>query len=288
MRIQTFSILAGTAACNARCPYCISKMTGIRETGFRLPEVNWRNFRKACRLAQVNGVSTVLITGKGEPTLYPGQITRFLERLGEFDFPLIEIQTNGLSLLSGACDRHLKRWVDLGLNTMALSVVHYENGKNRSIFTPGGNYPDLGALVHKLHSFGCSVRLSCILMRRFIDSPAEISRLADYARALSVEQLTVRRLGIVADAEHPGIREWCVNHALSGRQFRRIARFLDRNARRLLTLSHGAVVYEIGGQNLCLTDCVMLEPSTDRIRTLIFFPDGHLRFDWNYGGAILL
>ena len=27
MRIQTFSILAGSEACNARCPFCISKMT---------------------------------------------------------------------------------------------------------------------------------------------------------------------------------------------------------------------------------------------------------------------
>ncbi len=27
MKIQTFSIVAGSEACNARCPFCISKMT---------------------------------------------------------------------------------------------------------------------------------------------------------------------------------------------------------------------------------------------------------------------
>jgi len=288
MRIQTFSILAGTAACNARCPYCISKMTGIRKMGFKLPPANWRNFHKACRLAQVNDVSTVLITGKGEPTLYPALITEFLERLRKYDFPLTEIQTNGLSLAGDKYDSHLARWFELGLSTIAVSIVHYEDAKNRAVFTPNGAYPGLDPLVRKLHAFGYSVRLSCILMRRHIDSPGEVSRLADFARQRSVEQLTVRKLGVVEDAEHPDVRKWCADHALSGGQFDRIRGYLNRNARRLLTLPHGAVVYELNGQNICLTDCVMLEPSSDRIRTLIYFPDGHLRYDWDYGGAILL
>ena len=62
MKISTFTIVAGSAACNAKCPYCVSKMTG-KELGMKEPEVNWRNFDKACRLAQVNQVSTVLFTG---------------------------------------------------------------------------------------------------------------------------------------------------------------------------------------------------------------------------------
>jgi hypothetical protein len=32
----------------------------------------------------------------------------------------------------------------------------------------------------------------------------------------------------------------------------------------------------------------MLQPLSGDIRTLIFFPDGHLRYNWEYGGAILL
>ena len=62
------------------------------------PAVNWRNFRIACRLAERCGVTTAMLTGKGEPTLFPEQITKYLEVLGEFRFPLVELQTNGIRL----------------------------------------------------------------------------------------------------------------------------------------------------------------------------------------------
>jgi len=71
MKIQTFSIVAGTLACNARCPFCISKMTVENGMTLKEPKVNWRNFHKACMLAERSAVSTVMITGKGEPTLFP-------------------------------------------------------------------------------------------------------------------------------------------------------------------------------------------------------------------------
>jgi hypothetical protein len=51
---------------------------------------------------------------------------------------------------------------------------------------------------------------------------------------------------------------------------------------------HGAIVYDYRGQNVCLTDALTIEPETDKIRQLIFFPDGHLRYDWQYKGAILI
>ncbi len=288
MKIQTFSILAGTATCNAKCPYCISKMTGTKRIGFKEPEVNWRNFNKGCRLAQVNNVSTVLITGKGEPTLYPKQITRFLVNMKKFDFPLIELQTNALLLGKRYFESYLKRWHDLGLNTIAVSIVHYKKRKNREIFTPDGRYPDLENLIKKLHRLGFSVRLTCVLIKGFIDSAGEMQKLADFAKDNHAEQLTVRKLGIVKCAEDKKTREWCIKYLVSDARLNEIKNFLDRNAQTLMTLPHGAIIYEMNGQNICLTDCVFIQPATDEIRTLIFFPDGHLRYDWEYGGAILL
>ena len=66
MHFQTFSIVVGTRACNASCPFCISKQTGLFGTPIK---VNWRNFHIACNLAQKANTTTVLLTGKGEPTL---------------------------------------------------------------------------------------------------------------------------------------------------------------------------------------------------------------------------
>jgi molybdenum cofactor biosynthesis enzyme MoaA len=134
MQIQTFNILAGSEACNARCPFCISKMTPPLDVQLKEPEVNWRNFRVACRLAERCGVTTVMLTGKGEPTLFPRQITRYLQAMAEFRFPIIELQSNGILLIeqSDVYSGHLRDWYDLGLTTIAISVVHYLPEK----FTP--------------------------------------------------------------------------------------------------------------------------------------------------------
>jgi hypothetical protein len=36
-----------------------------------------------------------------------------------------------------------------------------------------------------------------------------------------------------------------------------------------------------------LTDCLTVAPAGEDIRQLIFFPDGHLRYDWQYQGSAL-
>ncbi|MBI5148871.1 radical SAM protein [Candidatus Pacearchaeota archaeon] len=286
MKIQTFSILAGTAACNASCPYCISKMTGKKR--LIVSKINWRNFHKACRLAEVNSVSTVLITGKGEPTLYPEQITDYLIHMKKYDFPLIELQTNALLLQNDNFERYLKKWYGLGLNTLAISIVHYRNEINQRVFTPHGSYINLEAVIKRLHGLGFSIRLSCTLMKDFIDSAGEIKKLVKFAKQNSIEQLTIRKLGLMKNSENKEVEKWCRSHVLGQGEINKIIKYMDKNATKLMTLSHGAIIYELDGQNICLTDCEMIQPKTEEIRTLIFFPDGHLRWNWEFGGAILL
>ena len=56
----------------------------------------------------------------------------------------------------------------------------------------------------------------------------------------------------------------------------------------LMSLVHGGMVYDIGGQNICMANCLTIDPNEEELRQLIFFPDGHLRYDWQHKGAILL
>jgi hypothetical protein len=51
---------------------------------------------------------------------------------------------------------------------------------------------------------------------------------------------------------------------------------------------HGARVYDVGGQNVCVSDCLTREPETANVRTLIFYGDGRVTYDWQYDGAVLL
>ena len=56
----------------------------------------------------------------------------------------------------------------------------------------------------------------------------------------------------------------------------------------LLELPHGAFVYDLKGQNVCLTNCLTSTVNPNDIRQLIFFPDGRIAYDWKYRAARLL
>jgi molybdenum cofactor biosynthesis enzyme MoaA len=291
MRIQTFSILAGSEACNARCPFCISKMTPPLGVELEEPKVNWRNFRIACRLAQRCGVTTAMLTGKGEPTLFPQQITKYLQALAEFRFPLVELQSNGIILGEQADSYagHLREWYELGLTTMALSIVHYLPERNRAIYLPHREtYIDLPDLIGTLHGVGFSVRLACIAAAGFIDGRQRLQELIAFAQAHGVEQLTLRPVNRPSRCRNTEALRWTDRHALRPEQLDDILDFLETEGALLMTLVHGARVYDLDGQNVCLTDSLTIDPASDDLRQLIFFPDGHLRYDWRYPGAILL
>ena len=303
MKIQTLSIVAGSTACNSTCPFCVSKMTCVNGMSDARPEVNWRNFKKACRLAQLSGVSTAMITGKGEPTIYPYQIGDFMEAMKPYDFPLIELQTNGLLLRTKdrngpALDHHLKSWYKDGLNTISISVVHYSDELNHRIYNPlQDKYPSLSETIKYLHGIGFSVRLSCVMVKGYIDSVKSMMGMIKYAKDNKVEQLTftpVNRTAAKKDDKH---WKWAEEHALDTGEMNNIRCFFDggdgRDGVTVLTrLLHGATVCDVNGQNVCLSECLNLKESHNaehlELRNLIFFPDGHLRYDWQYEGAVIL
>lgn len=286
MKILTFSIVAGSMACNARCKFCVAGMTPANGIGTKEPEVNWRNFRKAARLARDGGCSTAMITSKGEPTIFPAQVTRFLEELAPYDFPVSELQTNGILIADGrVTDETLQRWYDLGLTTIALSVVHYDQAKNKSIYTPHRDYPDLVALIAKLNKFGFSVRLATVLVKGYLDSVEEMSKMIDFARSHGVAQLTFRPVTKPDKSESQAIFDWTTAHAVDETLIKATNDWLAANGSELLHLAHGATVWDVSGQNVCMTNCLTIQPASDELRQLIFFPDGAVRYAWQYSGA---
>lgn len=291
MNIQTFSILAGSEACNARCPFCVSKMTPPLGVEPKEPEVNWRNFEIACRLAKQSGVTTAMFTGKGEPTLFPNQINKYLEAMARFEFPLIELQTNGILIAEkpDIYSRHLEYWWGKGMTTIAISIVHYDPEKNRQIYVPyKKSYIDLPKLVDLIHDHGLSVRLTCIACNGFIDSIETLNKLIDFAKANKVEQLTLTPVNKPENSRNQEAYDWTKAHHLTDEQRNTLVQYLKTNGAKLMTLAHGAVVYDLHGQNLCWNNCLSVQPEAEEMRNLIFFPDGHLRYYWQYPGATLL
>ena len=181
--VQTYTLVAGSLACNAKCPYCVAKMTPSQGVEQKEPEVNWRNVDLGARLALQWGAATALITSKGEATLFPYQITNFMYRLKEHKFPMIELQTNGILLAEDSFDSHLKDWYELGMTVIAISTAHYDAEKNNQIFKPNNNKVlDLENLIDKLHKNKFSVRLTCIMVKDFIDNIQEVYNMTAFAK----------------------------------------------------------------------------------------------------------
>ena len=296
MKIQTFSIVVGTRACNARCPFCVSRLTGFT-TLPKTRKINRINFDKACRLAQLGGTTTVLMTGKGEPMLYPAEVTTYLDLLKKWAFPLIELQTNGLTLgrlarggasgVKGLDKTTLIEWQKKGLNTIAISAVDVRNESNAAIYN--SDYPDLNQTIKFIHSFGFTVRLCIMMMEGLVDNPLRVQEVIDFCRANQVEQLTIRPIRKPQVTVHDeAAARFVAEHGLGDFEIKTITDWCLKTGVKLLTLPLGAMVLDMNGQNLCLSDCLNETGEDDDIRTLIYYSDGSLRYRWDYDGAIIL
>lgn len=283
MKIQTMSIVCGTAACNAHCPFCVSKMTPDAKLS---KDVNWHNFEIACRLAEKSGATTCLITGKGEPTLYPDLIASYVHR-AHTTFPIIELQTNAIMIGRNMADfdGQLRDWYEMGLTTICISAVHYRVERNREIYSDA--YPNLSGVIEKLHNFGYSIRLSVMMLGGYIDSFSEVCCLVDYCDNCDIDQLTIRPIARPENVDND-VAEWTRRHTLKDYQLESIKSNLNANATPVLHLAHGATVYDFNGQNICLTDCLTTNETDDNMRQIIFFPDGRIGYDWKYKGARLI
>jgi len=256
------------------------------------------NFGKACRFAQIGGTTNVLMTGKGEPTLYPDQVTQFLDLLAPWGFPFIALQTNALDigwLVRDGKPKHAKKltrellveWRRRGLDTIAISVVSEKAEHNAEVYHK--DYPDLARTVAFLHELGFTVRLCVMMQQGYVDTPARVDDILAFCRANGIEQLTVRPIRKPTAPTHDDLASrYVAERGLDEGQERVIAEDVRRRGKLLLTLSFGAEVYDIDGQNCCLSDCLTIDGSGEEIRTLIVYPDGRVTHDWQYGGAVLL
>lgn len=292
MIISTYTIIAGNRNCVNDCPICISKMTPDYGVGKDKVDVNWERFENATNKAIVYGAKNVLITGKGEPTLFPGQITKYLKRLYDKPFASRELQTEGSVLAKGKkYDNLLDEWKNLKLDTIAISIYHYDKDKNKEMFRPkSGNYFDLPKLIERLHIKDYNVRLSCVMLNDFIDNIQEVNNLIDFTKKNNVFQLTLRRADRPKKSLDEKVAKFVDEHRLPDEKFKQIIDFVEKEGGFCYSLPHGANVYEIDGQNVSITTGLSKnDKDIEKIRQLIFFPQGWLTTSWEnvQGGRLL-
>jgi molybdenum cofactor biosynthesis enzyme MoaA len=265
-------------------------MTGYSDADTPRIERQDRSIHIACSLAYRAGVSTVLLTGKGEPTLHPDRLSRVMGLVRPYDFPFMELQTNGVEIECQRerwIDTYLKQWYDLRLTTICLSVVHYDSEKNKELIRPAGDVPlSLLMLLYVLHDAGFTVRLCCIMVKDYIDTYESVRELIAFAKKHDVEQLTIRPVTAPDVCANKAMKQWVEQNRVPNDNLQMVVRNIGTNAVKLLEIPEVGTVYDFDGQNICVATC-LTTPHDDEVRQIIVMPNGSIRYDWQHRGAVL-
>lgn len=295
-KLYTFAVVAGTRACDARCQCCISKMTPPRGMTLKEEPIVWNRFTDAFNYAKQGEAETMMITGKGEALLFPWQITDYLNTTkkleGEsgFRFRTREMQTNGIKIQEkpDVFDPLLTKWKQAGFDTMSLSIVHYEEEANRKFYIPyKDSYINLAGLIQRIHDHDIKVRLSCIFIKGNIDSPEKVVELIDFSRHHHVDELTIRSVTKPEKSENKKVYNWVAANEISIDKRAQIVSLMWRIGKAIGAFPWGAVVFDVKGQNVCLTNCITPDNIIGTHRQLVFFPSGIIATGWTKEAEIL-
>jgi molybdenum cofactor biosynthesis enzyme MoaA len=276
MKAQNLSISIPNFGCNKHCPYCVSAMTGYVNAN---PRRIMEQIPKVKALCERIGITTVLLTGKGEPLVSAASVRwiRGLLRPHFRDF-IVELQTNGLVLLEAGGGRLLANLRHWGLNVLAFSMDSF---RDITRFAP---------VFARAVSLGLVVRIALNAVNDFSD--VSFSKVAAACRASGVSQLTLRRITVpervVDTAEARKTKEWIERH--SGNQiYQRLIREFEAESKRLIrTLTTGAQVFDLDGLSFTCSDyCVQERNREDDIRSIIFAEDGHCYDGWDCRASVL-
>jgi hypothetical protein len=270
LKAENLTISVPNAGCEKNCPYCVSRMTGYVDNDY--PKM-LRNVNKVIHVARAAEVTSVLFTGKGEPTLaYP----QLIELAGLFNFWPLELQTNGIGLSCGD-DSLLSGLYDAGFDVVAVSIDNREElDAYRELFSRIGRE----GLISRI-----TVNITDLL------GEIAFSELLAYCRTNKISQLTLRRIVTPEDPKDARTADWIARHAHDSdyRSLMEQARLLvSEHGRLIRTLNHGVEVYDCGGVSFSYSDyCIQEHNLGDNVRSLVFLEDGHLYTSWNSPASIL-
>lgn len=291
MRFKMFSVVVGSEACIASCPFCVSCEKITKET-MKEKDINWRNLDIAANLATRSNVDTVMLTSRGEPLLFPDQISNYLKHLKKFEFPFIELQTNGILLSKNRkkYDSYLRKWYEDGLTTITISVISEKKDLNRKNYMQdNSDYIDLPELINYLHELKFCVRLTCVCCKDIMSTISQVDSFIKFAKENNVEQVTLRPLN--DEYRRKSAHDWILKNKLTNKDKKKIRKHLDKNGTRLLELERIGTIYDVYGQNVLFSHPLTKytrDTNPENIRNLIFFQDGHIRYEWEMEGGILL
>ena len=122
-----------------------------------------------------------------------------------------------------------------------------------------------------------------------MDNEKSVEEFIKFAKENQVEQVTLRPVN--DEFRRKSAEEWIKENKLTDSQKAEIKEYLEKNGTKLLELERIGTIYDVNGQNVCIS--LPLNKNTrdtnpENARNLIFFQDGHIRYEWEMEGGILL
>jgi molybdenum cofactor biosynthesis enzyme MoaA len=242
-----------------------------------------KKFKRACRIAEQmrDGLMNVILTGLGEPMLAPQQIDNYLLAM-DGRFPRVDLQTNGILVKDNI--EWLKLWRDRGLSLVCLSVAGTSDYLSNKTMGIKADY-DYWKTARMLKDIGLAVRLNCTMTKNGIHTPEDAWLIIDRAANAGIDQVTFREVEMPNVVMDDKVGKWVAANKAQGAAVRLLHHLESRGAVRLLEMPHGGVVFDYGGQNVAIANCLTRSTDPNDIRSIIYFPDGRLQYDWRYKGA---
>lgn len=253
--------------CDKDCDYCISVITGYIEHDY---ERVMRNIDKVKTVARAAGVSSVLLTGKGEPLLHFNGVMQICDHFK--DYPL-ELQTNGLWLRKNP--DAIKELKSANMDVIAVSI---DRADQIEAFSDLAEY---------IHSQGLLIRV-CLNLTDLIPQEIGFKDIFHRIQHYGIDQLLVRNIMIPKKSDGSErakkAMSWIAKHTellrynLWQTTFMSMVTEADLNQ----VLPHGAKVYDLNDISVSFSDyCIQEANNTTDIRSLILLENGSLRTSWN-------
>jgi organic radical activating enzyme len=277
MKANNLTICVPYKGCDKNCPYCVSKMTGQVKSN---PDLMVKNMHKVKHLAAQAQVTSVLITGKGEPFLNIQGILTFCNMFKNYP---IEVQTNGIWLGKNYESRIFNDLSCAGINVIAISVDNISKQENQII-----------AITQYAHKFGILVRVTFnIINDKFISSSLggiSFEELIKLSKFWKIDQMTMRAIVKPNNIRSTDVSKWIdknVDKDFYSRLKKEMSDILQIQGFLIRRMPHGSV-YDYKGLSISYSDyCMQDKNDLEDIRSLIFMDDGHLYTNWNSKASVL-
>lgn len=271
LKAENLAISIPSVGCDKNCPYCISRMTGYLPAN---PELqNW-NLAKVLRVAEMAEVTSILFTGKGEPTLNMQFLGSIMQQCSTW-WPL-ELQTNGIHLSKNLIDVDFLR--SRGLNVLALSMDHSDQ------------FRDYIPLIRHANDIELVVRITVNITNR-LDKKYTFTRLINYCSEHRVRQLTLRKIVSPEIPFNLETAKWIEKNApiqLYDAIVAEASQLIKTEGRLIRQLNNGVNIYDINDVSFSHSDyCIQEHSLGNNVRSLVFQEDGHLYTSWSSKASIL-